>query len=37
MCNGVRNIVMSRKNAVPALGNVKLELDGRASKQDLRV
>ena len=26
---------MSRKDAVPALGNLKLELNGQMSKQDL--
>lgn len=29
MCSGLENVVMSRKSAVPVLGNVKLELDGR--------
>ena len=35
MYNGVRNVTMSRKDEVPALGNLKLELNGQMSKQDL--
>lgn len=34
MCNGITNIKMSRKDAMPALGNLKLEMGGQMSKQN---